>query len=115
MLVCGCVLARVCVRTRRAVARGAGPDDQFIVVYNQIQQADRTPDRETAIHLYQEARQGLEQIRRGYPAWNSRVINFRLRYVDEKLSPLLAARAAACAPSSVAARWWCEQAWGVWA
>ncbi len=80
------------------VARGAGPDDQFIVVYNQIQQADRTPDRETAIHLYQEARQGLEQIRRGYPAWNSRVINFRLRYVDEKLSPLLAARAAAPVP-----------------
>jgi chromosome segregation ATPase len=70
----------------------AGPDDQFIVVYNLIQQAERTADVREAGLLLEEAQSGLRQIQRGFPNWNERVISYRLRYVGEKLAGLKAAR-----------------------
>ncbi len=72
-----------------ASALAEGADDQFIVVYNLIQQADKTPDRVGAHRLYTEALGGLKRIQRGYPTWNERVINYRLHYCADKLAALL--------------------------
>lgn len=78
--------------TWMTVIRAAGPDDQFIVVYNLIQQAEQTSDARRAGLLFEEAQAGLRQIQRGFPNWNERVISYRLRYVGEKLAGLKAAR-----------------------
>lgn len=75
--------------TARAFAVGA--DDLFITVYNQIQQADaqvdagRAPD---AFAGYAKAQEDLQKLRQLYPNWNERVVNYRLRYVADKLEAL---------------------------
>ncbi len=69
----------------------AGADDDFIVVYNLIQQADASRDGgqiSVARRAYAEAQQKLAELRRSYPTWNERVIAYRLRYVAEKLASL---------------------------
>ena len=71
-----------------AAARADGPDDQFIVVYNLIQQGDKAADRLASYRLYAEAQDGLRRIQKGYPVWNERVINYRLRYCADKLAAL---------------------------
>ncbi|MFM8357147.1 MAG: hypothetical protein ACKOET_01180, partial [Verrucomicrobiota bacterium] len=71
-----------------AVARAEGPDDQFIVVYNLIQRADKSAEAAASRQLYLSAQEGLRKLQRGYPRWNERVIAYRLRYVAEKLDAL---------------------------
>jgi len=66
-------------------------DDQFVRIYNLLQQADQLNDSgetEQAYQKYHEVRAGLKRIQAGYPNWQSKVINFRLNYVAEKLAPL---------------------------
>ncbi len=65
-----------------------GPDDQFIVAYNLIQQAEQSKDARQSSRLYEEAQNQLRKIQRGYPNWNERVINYRLRYCSEKIAGL---------------------------
>lgn len=72
-----------------------GPDDQFIVAYNLIQQAEQSRDARVASHLYEQAHAQLVRIQKSYPAWNERVINYRLRYCSEKLAALKESVAAA--------------------
>ncbi len=69
----------------------AGADDDFIAVYNLIQQADsfrETGQVATAREAYGNAQRRLRELQRGYPSWNERVVNYRLRYVAEKLAAL---------------------------
>lgn len=68
--------------------RADGPDDRFIEVYNLIQRADQSPDRRAARQLYEDAQERLHVMQRDYPAWNERVISYRLRYTADKLSAL---------------------------
>jgi len=68
--------------------RAEGPDDRFIDVYNLIQRADQSPDRRAAKKMYEDAQVGLKNLRSGYPAWNERVVNYRLRYTAEKLAAI---------------------------
>ena len=84
--------------TGRACAQG--PDDQFIVAYNLIQQAEQSKDVRQSARLYEEAHNQLRKIQRGYPNWNERVINYRLRYCSEKIAGLQEAVAKAPAPST---------------
>lgn len=77
-----------------------GPDDQFIVAYNLIQQADQTKDVRQSARLYEEAQNQLRKIQRGYPNWNERVINYRLRYCSDKIAGLQEAVAKAPAPAT---------------
>ena len=80
----------------------AGPDDDFVEIYQLIQQTDA--QRENG--RFNEARAGYERaqalllaLKKGYPQWNERVIAYRLRYVAEKLAVLPAADPAAPAAS----------------
>lgn len=79
----------LCLGAGRISADGA--DDAFIRVYNLIQQADahrETGQTSAARDAYAEAKEGLEVIRRNYPAWNERVVGYRIRYVGERLEAL---------------------------
>lgn len=71
-----------------ACSAWAAPDDQFIVAYNLIQQADQSRDPRAAVRLYEDARTQLGRLQRGYPSWNERVVNYRIRYCTERIATL---------------------------
>ena len=71
--------------------RAQGLDDQYVQIYNQIQQADgylKLGQKGQAAILYQEALVGLKRIKTMAPKWNDGVVSFRLDYVSEKLAEL---------------------------
>jgi hypothetical protein len=81
-----------------AALRAEGPDDQFIRVYNLIQQADALREAgqtRAAQERYLEAQAALQKLQADYPQWNERIINYRKGYITEKLGPEGAAAAAA--------------------
>ena len=70
-----------------------GPDEQYVRVYQTIQEADRLNEQgqtRAAATKYVEAQQELNRFRVVYPGWNERVVNYRLSYVATKLAPLIA-------------------------
>ncbi len=89
-----------------AVRVGAGPDDDFITIYNLIQVTDSQNSAGRGAEAregYLKAQQLLRQLQKGYPTWNERVIAYRLRYVADKLSAL-PETAAAASPGTAPAR-----------
>ena len=69
----------------------AGPDDDFITIYNLIQVTDSQNSAGRVVDAregYLKAQQLLRQLQKSYPAWNERVIAYRLRYVAEKLAAI---------------------------
>ncbi len=67
------------------------PDEQFVRYYQLIQQADLLLDKnqdEAAYRQYLEAQKGLSKLQNEHPTWNSKVVQFRLDYVNRKLGPL---------------------------
>ncbi len=76
-----------------ARAQADGPDDQYVVVYNLIQEGDNLNSGgapRQALAKYVEAQQALDKFRKGYPDWNPQVVNFRLTYVATKIAALQA-------------------------
>jgi chromosome segregation ATPase len=74
-----------------ARARAAGADDLFIAIYNLIQQADAKVEgggTNEAYESFLKAQEDLRNLQRQYPTWNERVVNYRLRYVGERLATL---------------------------
>src|SRR5688572_31209521 len=79
------------------ICRAEGPDEQYVRIYQLIQEADRLNDSgqsAAAAAKYVEAQEGLTRFRGIYPGWNERVINYRLNYVTTKLAPISSALAA---------------------
>jgi tetratricopeptide (TPR) repeat protein len=73
--------------------RAQSPDEQYVRIYQLIQEADRLNDSgqsKAAAAKYVEAQENLSRFRGIYPGWNERVINYRLNYVTTKLAPLAA-------------------------
>src|SRR5712692_748963 len=73
-----------------AVLRAEGPDDDYLRIYNLIQQADALAEGgrgELARQKYSEAQTELDRLQKSYPGWNEQVVQFRLNYVMEKLRP----------------------------
>src|ERR1039457_5386804 len=71
--------------------RAEGPDDQYVRIYNLIQDADKlssSADPSEALPKYLEAQTALRQFQKGYPDWNVKVINFRLNYVAAKIAAM---------------------------
>jgi len=69
----------------------AGPDDDYIAVYRTLSNADAEQIQghlRDARRNYQEARERLLALHRAYPNWNEKVVGFRLRYIEEKLTQL---------------------------
>ncbi len=72
-------------------ARAEGPDDQYVRIYNLIQEADKLKDMDQpreALPKYLEAQTMLQQFKKGYPDWNTKVISFRLNYVAAKIAAM---------------------------
>ena len=90
------------------------PDDQYIGIYNLIQQADSLADSgqpREALADYTQARAELDKFSKVFPGWNATIVNYRLNYIAQKISGLTAQlpetsasppKAAAPAPSAPA-------------
>jgi hypothetical protein len=88
-----------------ASARAQGPDDQYIRVYNLIQEADKLVNDlqpSEALPKYLEAQTALQRFQKGYSEWNPQVIAFRLNYVARKINALAppSTSAAVAAPAT---------------
>ncbi len=97
-------LAIALLLTALAGARGQSLDDQYVQIFNLIQEADAltaTQPRQ-AVTKYSQAQARLEQMQRGTPDWNSKVVHFRLNYVRSRIAELAGA-APAPAPAAPAA------------
>ena len=82
--------------------RAEGPDDQYVHIYNLIQEADKLANGaqpSEALPKYLEAQTALGQFKKGYPDWNVKVINFRLNYVAAKIAAISPHVPAPVAPS----------------
>ena len=84
-------------------AQAAGPDDSFIQAYSLIAQGDNLAQlgqKNSAIQKYRQAHNDLAALQSGYPNWNTGVVSFRIKYVDQKLKALGDAAPETAAPSA---------------
>ncbi len=74
-----------------ASAQAQSPDDQYVQIYNLMQEADALNSNgqlNQALTKYLEARTALQRFQRGYAEWNAQVVKFRLNYLDGKIASL---------------------------
>jgi tetratricopeptide (TPR) repeat protein len=90
-------------------ARADGLDDQYVRIYNLIQEADflgSNGQNNQALSKYLEAQNALQKFHRINPDWNTKVVNFRLNYLAAKVAtasaqPISADKSAKTASASV--------------
>lgn len=88
-------------------ARAAGPDEQYLDIYNEILQADSLQQNgrsALAAEKYAEAQSTLQKLQTDYPRWNPDIVHFRLDYLAERLQELakFAPPSSAHAPAALA-------------
>jgi len=69
----------------------ASPDEDYLAIYNQIQQAEdlqRIGQSPGAAALFLQARDALQKYRADHPEANKAAVNYRLGYLADKLSEL---------------------------
>jgi Tfp pilus assembly protein PilF len=70
-------------------ARAQTADDQYLIIYSLIQQADTlagSGDSRQALTQYSEIQGELQKFQNVFPDWNPKIVNFRLKYVAEKIA-----------------------------
>jgi len=70
-----------------------GPDDQYIVIYSLMQQADTLDSSgqpRQALAQYVQVQDELQKFQKIYPDWSPRIVSFRLKYLAEKIAELTA-------------------------
>jgi tetratricopeptide (TPR) repeat protein len=78
------------------------PDDQYLAVYNQIQQADALQaggQPQMALTGYKQALEGLQKFQKKFPQWGPEMVGYRLNYLADKIK-VLTAPAPAGSPST---------------
>lgn len=76
---------------RLPCAWAEGADDQYVRIYNMIQEADGLDGNgawSQALEKYSEAQKQLQQFQKGYPEWNPKVVGFRLNYVAGRITEI---------------------------
>ena len=71
-------------------ARAQGPDDQYIQIYNLIQEADKLISDlqpSEALPKYLEAQTALQRFQKGYPEWNPQGHQFPPEVTSPRRSP----------------------------
>jgi hypothetical protein len=74
-----------------SAALAQGPDDQYVRIYNLIQEGDslnNAGQNSPALAKYLEAQTALQKFQRGYPEWNTKVVTFRVNYLAGKVAEL---------------------------
>ncbi|HEY5298619.1 MAG TPA: tetratricopeptide repeat protein [Verrucomicrobiae bacterium] len=75
-------------------ARAQGTaDDQYIVIYSLMQQADSLAaagEPRQALSEYAEVQTELQKFQKVYPDWNPNIISFRMNYLARKIAALTA-------------------------
>lgn len=69
----------------------AGPDEDYIALYHQLQEADHALNNGNtgaARQRYANVQAGLKRLQETHPGWSPRVVEYRLQYVTEKLATL---------------------------
>jgi tetratricopeptide (TPR) repeat protein len=83
------------------------PDDQYIAIYNLMQQADTmdsSGQARQALDEYTSAINQLQKFQKVYPDWNPTIVKFRMKYLTQKINGLTAQLPApAPAPATPAA------------
>lgn len=72
-------------------ARAAVADDQYVEIYGMMEEADRlggSAQPRAAVTKYLEAQAGLRRLQTEQPDWNSKIVNYRLSYIAQKLDAL---------------------------
>ena len=70
-----------------------GPDDQYIIIYSLMQQADSSDSSgqpRQALAQYVQVQGELQKFQRIYPDWSPRIVSFRLKYLAEKIAEVTA-------------------------
>jgi hypothetical protein len=70
-------------------ARADALDDQYVRIYNLIQEADLLNSNgqiNQSLSKYLEAQNALQKFHRINPDWNAKVVNFRLNYLNSKVA-----------------------------
>src|SRR5207247_706285 len=87
-------------------ARGEGPDDKYVQIYNLIQEADGLNEngqaREAALKYF-DAEKALKALQSEYPDWNGNVVKVRLSYITSKMASLAQKLPATNAPPAIVA------------
>src|SRR5207247_6396444 len=81
--------------------RAASQDEDYVRIYNLIQLADslnETGQTAHALAKYLEAQTALKRFQTVNPIWNAKVINFRLKYLESKITPLATSMSVTNAP-----------------
>ncbi len=76
--------------TTLVLASAEGMDDQYIEIYNLIQEGDGLAANQPreAVVKYTQAQVLLQRLEKGSPTWNPTVVKFRLNYLAQKLAAL---------------------------
>jgi hypothetical protein len=72
-----------------SAARAEGPDDDYLAVYDLIDQADTLSSNgktSEAYVKYVEAQRALTAFQKENPGWNAKTVSFRLNYLTEKIA-----------------------------
>src|SRR5882724_10328521 len=85
-------------------AHGQGSDDQYVHIYNQIQEGELLESNgqsNQALAKYLEAQTALQRFQRAHPEWNAPVVKFRLSYLESKIAGFSAKAPPPLAPPAV--------------
>ena len=69
----------------------AGPDEDFLAIYNQVLQADKLQEGKqlpAAAALYLQARDALQHFHADHPSYRTDLIQYRLDFLADKLKEL---------------------------
>ena len=85
------VVTMLCLLAVMPKARADGPDDQYVTIYNLIQQGDLYYEKGqtgSARAKYEDALSVLKKFQAAYPDWNVKVVKYRIGYLTGKLTEL---------------------------
>jgi len=81
------------------VAQAQSLDDQYVQIFNLIQEADSQTSPTEALPKYLQAQTALQRLQKANPDWNTKIISFRLIYVANKIAALSAKTPITAPPS----------------
>jgi Flp pilus assembly protein TadD len=70
-------------------ARAQSPDDQYVLIYSVIQEADALNNLDQpaqALPKFLEAQSALQRLQKQFPDWHEKVVGFRLNYLAVKIA-----------------------------